>query len=199
MQRIKTMRQTRAVKIGKRRISVFVILLAALLPLAAEAGVGLGADFFFSGSIPFGGGAGITARFAKTPITATLSGAYLNGNHGMIKGTVDYWFLSEKLVDINDSTTFHWFAGIGLFTGVMFYSVPNASANGGKAAYSVAPGGNIGLRMPIGCYFFAGQKKYEPYLQCSPECGLNIYPATFTRRVSLLWAFPVSLGCRFWF
>lgn len=199
MQRIKTMRRSGAIKAGKRSISFCAVLLAALFPLAGEAKMGLGADCMFTGYAPFGGGAGITARFEKVPIAATLSGAYLHGNNGMIKGSVDYWFLSEKLVDINDSSSLHWFAGIGLFTGVMFYSVPAASASAGKNAYTTALGGNIGFRLPIGCYFFAGQKKYEPYFQCSPECGVDIYPKTFAKRTALLWAFPLSLGCRFWF
>ena len=102
------MRRSGAIKVGKRSISFCAVLLAVLFPLAGEAKMGLGADFMFTGYAPFGGGAGITARFEKVPITATLSGAYLHGNNGMIKGSVDYWFLSEKLVDINDSSSFHF-------------------------------------------------------------------------------------------
>lgn len=184
---------------GKQSALSFFILAVGLLNLFAEMRAGLGIEFSFTGSVPFGGGAGISARFEKVPLAVTLSGTYLHGNHGTIKGTIDYWFLSEKITNINDTISFHWFAGCGGFADTIMYSIPVSVNSGEQTTYKTAIGGGFGIRMPIGCYVYAEDKKYEPYLQCSPECGIRFYPKNFTRRISLLWSFPISLGCRFWF
>lgn len=181
---------------GKRYSCIFFLILQILSFAVAERRMGIGAELLFTGTIPPGGGGGLSVRLEKIPLNLTVSGAYLYGNHGTVKGTLDYWFLSEKITDIKPEVSFNWFAGIGFLADTVFYSIPAADA---AVKNKTALGGGFGMRMPIGCYFYAGQEKYEPYVQFSPEFGVRIYPNSFSKRVSVLWSFPVSAGLRFWF
>lgn len=125
----------------KKIVIAALFFITVMLPITAFADIGIG------GVAGYSQPTGVTFKIDNFPVVSL--GWSINGN--WISGTIDYWFLNDKLAK---STL--WFAGVGVKTSI---------------------GDSIGLtfRVPLGIqwYFMPG---FELFGELAP--GFAILPAT---------------------
>ncbi len=164
----------------------------------SEKKMGLGIEALIGNLYPFGGiGGGLSLRFKRVPIVTGVSCVYFDEQQWMFKITTDYWLLIKPLNEVGAKAVFSWFAGLGVWANCALYNAELYVDD--ELVHKRGVGGGFGMRMPIGGFVFVKNKLIEPYTQISPECGVAFYPDALKKHTTVVWALPISFGCRFWF
>ncbi|QEJ98937.1 hypothetical protein [Treponema phagedenis] len=174
----------------KKRMLIIIASLF-LFCSTAFAKIGIGPELGFSGTYYYYSGyIGLSLKLEKPNLVFTVmgGGGYWGGTLGL---AVDYWFLNNKIQDLEKGATFNWYIGVGGKGAVNFFNYYGAATSAG---------GLILARMPVGFNFFVSQQKIEPYIQLALGLGVGFYPKYKYGRTSayFAWEIPLSIGCRFW-
>ncbi len=177
-------------------LSITLFCSASLSAVSIGPELGLG-----GGTLGFGGSLGLSIKLDKTPVVFTIIPSF--GYSWFSLGfAADYWFLNQKISDINADASVNWYIGLGGMAAMHYWHYNYYTY---RVNYVE---GEIGVRIPIGVNFFV-QKKFEPYIQLAPTFGMRIYNKKrywywdeqyldkHYSPVGFIWHIPFSLGCRF--